>query len=306
MAAKGIVIRKGSARRSRGRGGQEQDIPFLYPGKLVHVSFRAVGLATVALILIAACSSRGSGPAGAGGSASTPLTPRQALLATAAQTQRVTSATEVLTVRDSGVQSAITTGTVVFRRTPTLEAKENLKVTVAGKSVPIKAILTDTAIYINEASLAKQIGKPWLKLDLSAMNKTPLASFAQLVHSMQSNNFANLTQLFAAAKNVRVVGKQTVQGVPTTEYAGTFQTAELRRALAPSIRKALAPALQALGNSTVTFHIWVDGQHHSRKMTEVETINGVTINTTLTITAINQPVDITLPPASQTFMPPGS
>lgn len=36
-------------------------------------------------------------------------------------------------------------------------------------------------------------------------------------------------------------------------------------------------------------------------MTEVETLNGDTVNTTINITAINQPVSITLPPASQTF-----
>jgi hypothetical protein len=138
-----------------------------------------------------------------------------------------------------------------------------------------------------------------------ALNKTPLASIAQLVHSLQSNNFANQTQLLAAAKNVRVVGKQTVEGVPTTEFAGSVYAAEALKALSPAFRKALAPALQVLGNRTMTFHVWVDGQHHARKVTEVVTINGETINTTVNITAINQPVQITPPPASQTFTPPG-
>jgi hypothetical protein len=55
----------------------------------------------------------------------------------------------------------------------------------------------------------------------------------------------------------------------------------------------------------VNFRIWIDGQHRVRKETEVESVNGMTINTTVTITAINQPVNITIPPASQTFSQPG-
>lgn len=304
MADKGIAIGKGPARLSGG-GGQRLSAPLLNPGKPVRVTARAVGLSAAALILVAACSSGGSGPAGSGGSASPPLTPQQAMLATATEAQKITSATETLTVRDSGIQSATTTGTIQVRRTPTLQLSEDLSVTGASTSTQIKAILTETAIYLNEPSLARQFGKPWLRLHLAALSKTPLASIAQLVHGLQSNNFANQTQLLAAAKNVRVVGKQTVDRVSTTEFAGSFQAAEALKALSPALREALAPALQALGNRTISFHIWVDGQHHTRKMTEVETINGETINTTVNITAINQPVQISPPPASQTFTPPG-
>jgi hypothetical protein len=299
MADKRITIQKGPARLSREGGRPGLGTPLLNPGKLACVRSRAVGLSVAALVLVAACGSGGSG------SASPPLTPKQAMLAAAAQAQKVTSATETLTVQNSGIQSATTTGTIQVRRTPTLQLSGNLNVTGAGKSTQIKMILTSTAIYFSEPSLAQQVGKPWLKIHLAALNKTPLASIAQLVHSLQSNNFANQTQLLAAAKNVRVVGKQTVDGVPTTEFAGSVHTAEALKALSPAFRKALAPSLQVLGNRTMTFHIWVDGQHHARKVTEVVTINGETINTTVNITAINQPVQITPPPASQTFTPPG-
>jgi hypothetical protein len=89
--------------------------------------------------------------------------------------------------------------------------------------------------------------------------------------------------------------------VSTTEYAGSFTAPEGLKALPRSLRQALAPGLRALGNSTIHFREWIDGQHHLRKMTEVETLNGDTINTTINITAINQPINITLPPGSQTF-----
>jgi hypothetical protein len=111
----------------------------------------AVGLPAAALILVAACSSAAMS---AGGSpASTPLTPRQALLAAATQAQQVTSATETLAVHDS-TSGSTTTGTIRIRLKPTLLASESLTVTAAGTRTRIKMILTSTAIYLREASLA--------------------------------------------------------------------------------------------------------------------------------------------------------
>lgn len=262
----------------------------------------AVGLSAAALTLLAACSS-GGGPAS---TASTPLTPRQALLAAASHAQQVTSASETLTVRDSGAQNTTTAGAIQFQRKPTLQASETLNTTATGKNTQIKVILTGTAIYLHEAALAGQLGKPWLKLNLSALNGTALASISQLVHGLQGNDFANQTQLLAVAKNVHVVGTQTIDGVATTEYAGSVRAAEALKALPASFRKAMAPELQVLGNGTISFHVWIDGQHHTRKIADVETVNGETVNTTVNITAINQPVQIALPPASQTVTPPGA
>jgi hypothetical protein len=264
-----------------------------------------VSLSAAALILIAACSS-GSEPAGGSRSASAALTPQQAVLAAATQAQQITSANETLTVQSSGASSSVTTGTIWIRLKPVLMISGNLNATAAGASTQIKMIVTSTAIYLNQASLASQLGKPWVKIDLSALAGTSGAGLAQLVQSMQSNNFGNQAQLVTVAKNTHVVGTQTVDGVPTTEYAGSFSAADGLKALPASLRQALAPELQALGNSTIYFHEWIDGQHHLRKMTEVETLNGDTVNTTINITAINQPVHITLPPASQTFTLQGS
>jgi hypothetical protein len=262
----------------------------------------AVGLSAATLILAAACSSGGT--SAGGGSASTSLPPRQALLAAATQAQQVTSASEALTVNVSGASSSTVTGTIQIRLKPTPLASEDLQMTAAGTSTRIKMILTSGAIYFSEASLTSQLGKPWIKTDLSGLSAlagTSGASLAQLFRSLQSNNFTSQAQLFTVARNTRVVGTQLVDGVTTTDYAGSFTAADGLKALPAGFRQALAPELQALGTSTIYFREWVDGQHHLRKVTEVETVNGDTVNTTINITAINQAVHITLPPANQTF-----
>jgi hypothetical protein len=260
-------------------------------------------LSAAALVLAAACTSCGTSAS----SGSAPLTPRQLLLAAAAQAQQVTSATETLTAQASGASSSAITGTIQFRLKPTLLASETLNATAAGTSTQIKAIVTSTAVYVQEASLTAQFGKPWLQMDLSTLSSLGGPSgLAQLFQSLQSNNFAKQAQLFTVAKNSRVVGTQTVDGVTTTEYAGSFTAAEGLKALPADLRQALAPELQALGNSPIYFREWIDGQHHLRKITEVETVNGNTVTTTINITAFNQAVHITLPPASQTHFLPGS
>ena len=262
----------------------------------------AAGLSAAALILVAACSSGGK-------PASTPLTPRQAMLAAAAQTQRITSATETLTVRTSGASNSTTTGTIQARLKPALLVSGNLTATAAGASSRVKMIITGTAMYVSEPAMASQIGKPWVEIELSTLDALAGGTgtgLTQLFHSLQGNSFTSQAQLFTVARNTRVVGEQTVDGVSTTQYAGSFTAADGLKALPASLRHALAPALQAMGNSTIHFREWVDGQHHLRKLAEVETVNGDTVDTAINVTAINQPVSITLPAAGQTYILPGS
>jgi hypothetical protein len=254
-------------------------------------------------MLLAGCASGSSSSA----AKAAPSSPRQAILLAATKAQKITSATETVNIQFSGTQSGSTSAIAQFRLKPKLEVSEDARVASAGKAVAFKAIITGTAMYFSEPSVARELGKPWVKIQLSALKGTPGASFAQIWQELQNNDFANQTQLLTVTKNAHVVGKQTVDGVPTTEYAGSITVAEGLKGLPPRLRSALAPQLNAMGRNTrINFRLWIDDQHQIRKLAEVETVNGETIHTTMNITAINQPVHIVLPPASQTAMAPGS
>jgi hypothetical protein len=261
------------------------------------------GLSAAALIL-AACSS-GGGPAGSGGSARTPLPPGQAVLAAATQTRQVTSATELVTIRARGIVSETITGTIRVQLKPTRLAAADLNFAEPGRSAHVKEILTGTAFYISGTALNRQTGKPWVKVDLSALKGTAAVAVDHLVHSLQSSSFDNQAAMLTLAKNVRVVGTPTVGGVSTTEYACSLNAVEALKALAPGFLKALAPELRALGNTSISYRVWIDGQNDIRKITSFVSAHGETGNTTATITALNQPVHITPPPASQTATLPG-
>jgi len=126
------------------------------------------------------------------------------------------------------------------------------------------------------------------------------------LQDLQEGNFTGQAQLFAADRNPHVVRTQTIGGVPTTEYAGSFRASAALRALPAdlpaSLRKALRARLADMGDDDISFHEWLDGQHNVRRAVEVDN-GGIDIVTMISVTAIDQPVQIAMPTASQ--FPPG-
>jgi hypothetical protein len=137
------------------------------------------------------------------------------------------------------------------------------------------------------------------------MKQTSGIDLAPLVRQLQGNNPLAQTQMLAAAQDVHQIGTATVNGIPTTQYAGTLDIAKSLAKLDPSLRKAVGPMMSAMGLSTARFVVWVDSQHQVRKMSETE--NGTHYHGTsvVTITSINQPVHIHVPPARLVGSMPG-
>jgi hypothetical protein len=274
-----------------GSGGQMISI------KIIRRRGIAIAFLSVPALLAVACSS-------GGGPGATQQSPRHALLAAATQAQQMRSVTETLTSRVSGTQTVTTTGTILVQLKPALQLSANLELAAAGKTIQLKEIVTSKAIYLHLAALTRRFGKPWVKVDLSAL-KAAGSSLAQLYSSVQSSNLRYQTEILTVCKNPSVVRQATVGGVPTTEYACSVKAAQALKALRSGIRKLLGPELQAMGSSLIRMHIWIDRQNQIRKLTQVVTFSGETLQTTVTATAINKPVHITPPPASQTAALPG-
>jgi polyisoprenoid-binding protein YceI len=56
----------------------------------------------------------------------------------------------------------------------------------------------------------------------------------------------------------------------------------------------------AAGLTTEKYTVWIDGQHIMRKAVITGTGTTLTETVALTFTSVNQPVNITVPPTSQT------
>jgi hypothetical protein len=253
-------------------------------------SWRPAGVAVCAATcaLIAGCSS------GAGGVAK-PLDPAAAIQLTADETQNVTSLAGNVSFQTGGINAS---GTFQFQLKPSLVVEEGLNASVSGQAITVDEILSGTALYLKIPGLSAVAGKPWDEIQLSGLSGGLGAGLNQLIQNAENSDPLTQVQELTASKDARQLGTQVVSGVRTTQYAGTITPSAALAKLAPSLRQYLGSALNQLQGS-ISWNIWIDSQHNLRKLSESYTVAGSKFSLTMTVTAINQPVAITLPPASQ-------
>jgi hypothetical protein len=244
-----------------------------------------------------------SGSAGTSGAATTSQTPQQVIAAAATRSSKVTSAAATLTENVGNGQEDIS-GSIQEQLKPTLRLSMKLNLSAGGSSEAIGGVVNDKAIWVKIAQVQQETGKQWVKIPFSALDKSG-SSAAGVFKSLQSLNPAQQTAWLAGATNVHKSGTQTVDGVPTTEYSGSVVPSVAAARMTPALRKDLASGLKTISGD-IQFSVWIDGSGYVRKQVLLETAGGKKISTTIIFTAINQPVHITVPPASQTASLPSA
>jgi hypothetical protein len=279
---------------------------------------------TAGAIAVAGCSSSSSNNSASGKASSSPsatassggssgssgasLTAAQAVRDAAQSAQKATSYAADVTVKTSGTASSTISGTLKQQTSPSpLAVADFSSVTVQGQQVQggMQEIVNSDGIWLKLSQLSKQVGKPWIKIPASDLSKVTGASFGQLLQN-GSNDPLVQTQMLSSSTNVKKVGAATINGVPTTEYTGTYPiTAGLSKLPAAS-RSKIAAQLKAQGLTTENFTVWLDDQHQVRKVISSAKGTSEAVSSTVTVTSVNQPVTVSLPPSSQTATVPAS
>lgn len=258
-----------------------------------RAGLRSAGLAMVCGVAVAAagCGSASSGgSAGQSGQGAKTLTARQAITDAAQASAKLNTAAASVSINAGPEQL---TENIQLQLHPELKMSATLS-GVAGTG-NISEVIVGTTVYIKISSLAKS-GKPWIKLSSSGTGASSVIH--QLLQQASSGNLATQAKLAEVVSGVHEAGHAVVGGVPTTRYAGTITPSAVLPHLPAGLRKLLTPMLSKIqGRLQVSY--WIDAQHLIRKVTEVETVSGQKVTTTIVYTAINQPVHITVPPASQ-------
>ena len=247
-------------------------------------------------------------PAGGQGSSSGPgsggqtgsETAAQAIQAAADQAKKINSYSIRMDESLTGATAEHITGNMQFRLKPTLLAQVSLNIPPAS----VNEILTTKVAYLKIPGLGST-GKPWVKLSLAGKNGMG-AALGQLLQSAENSNPANQTLALTASKDLRKTGTEVINGIPTTRYEGSYSVADEMKKLPPGLRKITSQSIAALGITKVHFTIWIDGKHQMRRVITVEKGSSSTITTKLDILAINQPVNVTVPPPSQVTSAPGN
>ncbi|MDR3035221.1 MAG: hypothetical protein LBV78_19355 [Kitasatospora sp.] len=230
------------------------------------------------------------------------MTARQAIILEARQSQRVHSISATIDVRSPAVTMS---GTVQVRMKPYLAAG-SFRASADGQRIPVSEIQTGQAVYFKIPELSGRLGKPWMTISFSGLPGKLRSGVPQLFQGIANSNPLTQATMLAGATNVRAAGMQAVDGVPTTHYTGSYPVTATLAKLPSSVRTAERKALQGLGIKSVSFNAWIDARHQLRKLAIVAPIPGNATLMTMTITSVNQPVHVALPPASQVAAIPAS
>lgn len=271
----------------------------------------AAAIAIIASGVVGCSSSGGLVPkAASGGSAQQAQTPQQAVALAARTSRAVNSFTATVSVKlDSsatGGPGAISlAGTVAEQLRPSLRARADYSsFGVAGQSFPggLSEIITPDAFYIKLSLLTQALhtGKQWIAVPFSALSKASGLNLSSLFSQLQDSSPLSQSQLFAGATNVKKVGTGVVGGVPVTEYTGSVSMTAALAKLPADLRSSLGKDIQKAGISSARFTEWIDAQDHVRRVIVTETGSSFAETVTTTVISINQPVNVQLPPASQT------
>ncbi len=273
-----------------------------------HAQYAAIAI-TAGALAAAGCSSTShpSSPAAKSSGSAASLTAAQAIQRAAQHAQQVTSFAATVNVQGTGMTRLSMAGTVQQRTQPSPAVVASFgTVSAQGQTVPggVQEVVNSSALYLKMAQLARQTGKPWLKIPSSEISKTAGASFGQLLQQDDSSNPLVKTQMLASAQNVKKVGTATLDGVPTTEYTGTYPLSAGLAKLPAALRAKVGPQIQSMGLQDENFRIWLDNQQQVRKLVASDQGSKEQVTSTVQVTAINQPVTVTVPPASQTATVP--
>ena len=260
----------------------------------------AAGAAAGAVLAMMAGCSGGAAPKAA--SPATTRALKQIKLA-ADTSEHVSSLTASLTVRSVGKAGGNLSGTIQMQMKPSNLIEARFLVPQGhGKSIHLDEILTSKAIYFKDPAFltGSNLGKAWVRAKISQLSGKSGMTIGSLLQNLEGSNPLDQTRLFTSSKDVRKVGTETVHGVPTTEYAGTYAPKAAYTGLTPRLRTLIGPMLRSIGTHPVHFHVWIDAQHLIKMADYAESARGQTVTTIFVVTSVNKPVHITLPKASQT------
>jgi hypothetical protein len=270
-----------------------------------YVAGAAAGLA-VALSLTACkgVADKGAASSGEGKPGGVRLTAAEdALAKVSSRTAGLTSfrGTMSLSAGMSGQQTR-TKGKLALQLKPTSAMRFDVpSMSVGGrKTEGFSEVLVGDKLYMKMPGLAARYGKPWIGISLDKLKEFSGLDVKAMQNQGSQGDPALNAKMLTASKDVRSVGTETVGGVSTTHFQGTFDLREALAKLGSEQRAQVQKSMGQTGIDKMTFDVWVDGQQLPRKVSMATPPGAkVDVKTTVTYTAFNVPLSITAPPKSQ-------
>jgi len=193
-------------------------------------------------------------------------------------------------------------GTMVLQQQPSLAADITFdQVSFGDQALPggMRSILLGETLYLKVDALRTLTGdaKPWVKVDLNEAGAQSGVNFQDLLTQARQYDLANSVKMLTASQDVKAVGTETVGGVETTHYSGTFPVEAALSQLSPEVREHARAQMAELRD--MKFDAWIDAEGLPRKISMSGTAGEGSISTTMQFRAFNEQVNISEPPADQ-------
>jgi hypothetical protein len=160
----------------------------------------------------------------------------------------------------------------------------------------LRMLLIGSSVYAQIPASLNRTGKPWVKA--TPASKSPvLSQLAPTVNSARESasldSFGTFTQ---AATSMKVVGRETIDGVVTTHYSLIIDVSKLP----PTSNNA--KVLNQAGLKMLPADLWLDEHGRPVRASQTFTYRNQQISTVLLLSRYNAPVHIAAPPANQVGM----
>ncbi|WP_250907374.1 LppX_LprAFG lipoprotein [Nonomuraea sp. NEAU-A123] len=191
-------------------------------------------------------------------------------------------------------------GRMLYQSKPQLAVDLTLDtIDLGGKGLPggARAVLQGDAVYVKVEALKQLVGatKPWIKVPLTDVGGP--GEIKTYLDQIQQFDLAAVTKMVTASKDVKAAGNETVGGVDTTHYSGTFPVDAAVQQLPADKQEAARSNLAELKD--IKFDIWVGSDGLPRKVALKGAKEGATMDATLLFKGFNEAVNIQTPPADQ-------
>jgi hypothetical protein len=160
----------------------------------------------------------------------------------------------------------------------------------------LRMLLIGSSVYAQLPRALNRTGKPWVQA--TANSKSPaLAQLAQSVNGARESATLDAFGTFSqAATSMKVVARETVDGVVTTRYTLVIDVSKLPPA------SDSTKALNQAGIKTLPVELWLDVHGRPVRGSQTFTYRNQTFSTVLSVSRYNARVNIQAPPPNQVGM----
>ncbi|MET8676430.1 DUF6612 family protein [Streptomyces sp. NPDC004647] len=266
---------------------------------------KAAGAAIVGVLLCGTAACTDGKPESNAGEKPFEVTPVAAVKRAAEKNEKLTSLTYTMSGKVPGGGTMKAKAALSLKP---LAMRMNMNGGPAGQAGEAEIRLTDGAMYMNggEKAAAEMDGKSWLKFDLKAMDKggaDPLGGLSGQADRNPAEDSASLT----AAKDLKKVGEESVDGSATTHYAGTVTLDAMRASLkgedaaTKERREKALKIYEEMGIKSLKMDMWIDKSDRTKQFRMRSASNKGPMDLTITFLDYNKPVTVKAPPASETM-----